>query len=85
MPWSARRDIKGRTIDSKIEGRVKVGQGTEIINSTVRGPCIIGRNCHIENSFIGPYTSVGDGTKVIDSSVEYCVILENAIIKGVEF
>ena len=56
----ARREIKGEIMESRVEGRVTIEENAKIINSTVRGPCIIGRNCHIENSFIGPYTSVGD-------------------------
>jgi glucose-1-phosphate thymidylyltransferase len=50
----------------------------------IRGPSIIGENCVIQDSFIGPYTSVGNQTQIIGSSIEYCVILENAFIKGVE-
>ncbi len=37
----------------------KLEPGAKIINSTMRGPCVIGKNVLIENSFIGPYTSVG--------------------------
>ena len=54
------------------------------MNSKIRGPCVIGKNTVIEDSFIGPYTSVGDNSKIINSSLECCVILENVIIKDVE-
>ncbi|MCZ2809432.1 MAG: glucose-1-phosphate thymidylyltransferase, partial [Candidatus Bathyarchaeota archaeon] len=79
-----KRETKGEICESKVEGRVKVHENARIVHSTVRGPCIIGENCLIENSFVGPYTSVGDEAHVINSSVEYCVILENALIRGVE-
>lgn len=79
-----KRDIKGEIIQSKVEGRVTIQENTKILNSTIRGPTIIGENCRIEGSFIGPYTSIGDNTQIIESSIEYCVILENALIKGVE-
>ncbi len=78
------RDTKGTIENSTVEGRVRVDKSAKIINSTVRGPCIIGKNTLIEDSFIGPYTSIGDEAHVTDSTVEYCVILENAVIKGVE-
>ena len=78
------RDINGEVTGSTVEGRVRVSKDAKIVNSTVRGPSVIGKNCVIENSFIGPYTSVGNGAQVTDSSVEYCVILENAVIKGIE-
>jgi glucose-1-phosphate thymidylyltransferase len=77
-------DIHGEIIDSKITGRVTVCEGTRIIKSTIRGPCIIGKNCRIEDSYIGPYTSIGDNTEIMDSSIEYSVIFDNVLIKGVK-
>jgi len=78
------RDIQGNSVDSTIDGRVKVEASATIVNSTIRGPCIIGKNVKIENSFIGPYTSVGDNSKIFNSQLEYCVTLENVIVKDVE-
>jgi glucose-1-phosphate thymidylyltransferase len=78
------RDIEGEAENSTIEGRVKVEKGARIVASTVRGPCIVGKNVIIQNSFIGPYTSIGNETRITDSSVEYSVILENATITGIE-
>ncbi len=79
-----KKDIKGVTQESKIEGRVTIHEKAKVLNSTIRGPCIIGEECVIENSFIGPYTSIGNGTKIADSSIEYSVILEHAQITGVD-
>lgn len=70
--------------ESKITGRVTICKDANVINSIIRGPVVIGSESHIENSFIGPYTSIGDNTKIFDSSIEHCVILNNALIKGVE-
>jgi len=78
------RDIKGVTTDSVVEGRVKVDAEARILRSTVRGPCVIGRNAVVENSFVGPYTSIGDNSQVINSHLEYCVLLENVVVKDVE-
>lgn len=79
-----KRDIKGSVSSSNIEGRVSVDVGARIVNSTIRGPCAIGKNTLVENSFIGPYTSIGDDAQIINSNVEYCVILEGALIKDVD-
>jgi glucose-1-phosphate thymidylyltransferase len=79
-----KRGIKGDVDNSHIEGRVNVDVGVKIVNSTVRGPCAIGRNSLIDNSFIGPYTSIGDHAQVINSNVEYCVILENSLIRDID-
>ncbi|NHV11972.1 MAG: glucose-1-phosphate thymidylyltransferase [Candidatus Verstraetearchaeota archaeon] len=80
----AKEKVDGKVEGSKIEGRVEVGENTIIVNSIVRGPSVIGRDCLIENSYVGPYTSIGKGSKIVDSSVEYCVILEGVSIVGVE-
>ena len=78
-----KRDIKGELINSNVEGRVTIGESTEITGSTVRGPVIIGKNCVIKNSFIGPYTSVDNNANIINSNIEYSVLLENVMINGI--
>jgi len=78
------REVNGEIVDSRVEGRVLIGKGSKIVNSIIRGPSVVGRNCYIEDSFIGPYTSVGDDCKVVNSSVEYSVILQGALIQDIE-
>ena len=69
---------------SQIAGRVKIGRGSQIINSKIRGPVIIGEGVTIEDSFVGPYSSIGDGTQIIQSVVEHCVIMENCQITSID-
>ena len=78
------RDIKGTVTNSSVDGRVKMESDSKIVNSTVRGPCVIGRDVLVENSFVGPYTSIGDGSKICNSNLEYCVVQECVTIKDVE-
>lgn len=75
----------GGTIDklSDVAGKVVVETGAKIINSKIRGPAIIGRDCLIENSYIGPFTSIGDGTVVRNSEVEYSIVLRDCKIINV--
>ncbi|GAB4524912.1 MAG: glucose-1-phosphate thymidylyltransferase [Pleurocapsa sp.] len=68
---------------SKIGGRVRIGQGSKIINTTIRGPVTIGNNCQIENCFIGPYSSIADDTTLIDTDIEHSVILKGAKLIGI--
>ncbi len=70
--------------NSKVTGRVTIGRGAIVVKSVIRGPVVVGENARIENSFIGPYTSIGDNTEIMDSSIEHCVILNGAVVKGVE-
>jgi glucose-1-phosphate thymidylyltransferase len=72
---SANAKILDEYIKRDIKGSVN--------NSTVEGRVIV-KNTLIENSYVGPYTSVGDNSQIINSNVEYCVILENALIKDVD-
>jgi len=79
-----KRDIQGETMKSTIEGRVKIDKEARIINSTIRGPCIIGKNTIVRDSFIGPYTSIGNNSQITGSCVEYCVVMESAVVKDIE-
>lgn len=69
---------------SQIIGRVQIGTNSKIINSTIRGPVIIGDNCYLENCFIGPYSSIANNSTLIDTDLEHSVILEGAKIAGID-
>lgn len=69
--------------NSQVIGRVKIGEGSQIINSTIRGPVVIGKNCRIENCFIGPYSSIADNSTLIEADLEHSVILYKAQILGI--
>lgn len=66
---------------TKISGRVRIGKGSKIINSSIRGPAVIGENCYIENCFIGSYSSIADSVKLVDVEVDHSVVLEGAVIQ----
>ena len=44
---------------------------------------IIGKGAQIENAYIGPFTSIGDGVIVRGSEVEHSIILEGATISDI--
>ncbi|WP_088890087.1 glucose-1-phosphate thymidylyltransferase [Leptolyngbya ohadii] len=76
--------IHGEVDDqSRIIGRVHVGEGTKIVNCTIRGPVTIGDHCHLENCFIGPYTSIADRVTLIEADLEHSVILQGAKVDRV--
>lgn len=68
---------------SQIIGRVQIGAGTQVVNCTIRGPVTIGRNCRLENCFIGPYSSVADQVTLVDADLEHSVILQGAKVEGI--
>jgi glucose-1-phosphate thymidylyltransferase len=68
---------------SLLAGTVILGQKTKIIKSHIRGPVIIGENCIIENSYIGPYTAINNNSKVRQSEIEFSIIMDNCVINEV--
>ena len=82
--WIQRR-IEGEVDgQSHVTGRVQLAPGSRVVNSTVRGPAVIGANVLISNSFVGPFTSIGSDCQIISSVLEHCVLLENARIEQVD-
>lgn len=68
---------KGKTdAESKIIGKVNIGEGTVVEKSVLRGPITVGKGCIIREAYIGPYTSVGEESIVERAEVEYTVILK---------
>lgn len=79
------RKIDGSVDDvNRVLGRVAIGRGSIIKDSTIRGPVIIGENTEIENSFIGPYTSIGNNVKIKKSSLEHSVIMNGSELNDIE-
>ena len=70
-------------VNSQIEGRVVVMQGAKIVNSRIRGPVVIGTDTVVENSYIGPYTSVGNGCNIVHSELEHSVLLDGCTVNDV--
>lgn len=68
--------------DVSISGTVIVGKNTKILgNSKIEGPVIIGDNCLIDDARIGPNSSIGDDSQIIQSNIENSIIMSNCIVK----
>jgi glucose-1-phosphate thymidylyltransferase len=67
--------------DSHLIGKVIVERGAEIINSTIRGPAIIGEETRIINSYIGPFSSIYHHCTIESSEIEHSIVLEHSIIR----
>jgi glucose-1-phosphate thymidylyltransferase len=66
--------------NSHVIGKVVIEAGAEIIDSTIRGPAIIGQRSKIVNSFVGPFTSIYHGVEIRNSEIEHSIVLENTKI-----
>ena len=67
----------------EISPRVTLGEGTKIIDSVIRGPVIIGRNVTIRNSYIGPYTSIGDNSVIENSEIDASIVMKDCEIRSI--
>ena len=75
-------DVRIHT-NARIHGRVVIGEGTVIDENTViKGPVVIGKNVRIMNSYIGPYTSIGDNVVIENTEIEDSIILEGSEIRN---
>jgi glucose-1-phosphate thymidylyltransferase len=75
MPLGLDPDVQGEVdAASDIAGKVMVEEGAKIIASQIRGPAIIGAHTIVQESYVGPYTSLGCDCIVRNSEVEYSII-----------
>ncbi len=68
---------------SHVNGKVVIEKDAQIVNSTVRGPAIIGERTRIVNSYVGPFTSIYHDCLLQDSEVEHSIVLEHCKIVDV--
>ena len=66
---------------TQIQGMVTIGKGSRISpDCLIRGPVVIGENCEINSSYIGPYTAIGNNVKIYNTEVEHSIVFEGATI-----
>lgn len=70
--------------NSVIDPRVSIESSARIVDSIIRGPTIIGEHTVIENSYIGPFTSIYHHVTVKDCEVEHSIVLENSQILNLD-
>ncbi len=65
-----------------VEGQVQLGNGSVVrAGCHIRGPAIIGNSCNIgPDTYIGPYTSIGDGVRMVGGEIENSIVIGNAYI-----
>jgi len=75
-------DTSGGRVDeaSRLHGRVVLQDGCEIINSVISGPAIIGERTRVENSYIGPFTSIARDCVITESEIAGSVVMEETTI-----
>jgi len=67
---------------SRIMGRVIIEKGVKIEDCIIKGPAIVGQDCTIRSSYVGPYTSIGRGCIIEDTEIEDSIVMERSEISG---
>jgi len=62
---------------------VVVESGATIVRSRIRGPVVIGAGSTIIDSYVGPYTAIGNDCSIEHSEIEHSVLLEGVRVSGV--
>jgi glucose-1-phosphate thymidylyltransferase len=70
--------------DSSVDGRVVVEAGAVVTGSRLRGPLVIGAGAVVRDSFIGPFTAIGDECEIVHSEVEHSVVMERSRVVDIQ-
>ncbi|WP_448316950.1 glucose-1-phosphate thymidylyltransferase [Streptomyces sp. CO7] len=69
--------------ESETVGRVVIEEGARVTRSRIVGPAVIGAGTLVDDSYVGPFTSVGENCTVSGSELEFSIVLRDATIEGV--
>lgn len=68
---------------SELIGRVAIEEGAQVTGSRIVGPAIIGAGTRVADSYIGPFSSVAEDCTIVDSELQYSIVLQGSLIQGV--
>ncbi|HEV3094259.1 MAG TPA: sugar phosphate nucleotidyltransferase [Solirubrobacteraceae bacterium] len=72
--------IEGELIDSQVDGRVVIEVGARLERTSVRGPAIIGAGAVLRDCYVGPYTAIGEGCRIMGAEVEHSILLAGSSV-----
>ncbi|WP_169951641.1 glucose-1-phosphate thymidylyltransferase [Microbispora sp. H11081] len=76
--------VRGRADESsELIGRVVIEDGALVTGSRIVGPVVIGAGARVTDSYVGPFTSIGADCVVVNSEIEYSIVLSRSSITGV--
>jgi glucose-1-phosphate thymidylyltransferase len=80
--WETR--IEGE-VDSAsvVEGAVVVEKGARVVRSRLRGPLILGPGVLVEDAYVGPFSAIAEGARIVRAEVEHSIVLERSTIEDI--
>src|SRR5689334_21275833 len=74
--------VDPRSLDgSEVQGPVIVHPSAQLRSTLVRGPAVIGAGVRLDDVFVGPYTSIGDGVVAEGAEIEHSLVLPRAEVR----
>jgi len=70
-------------VESETIGRVVVEEGARVVRSRIVGPAVIGAGSVVEDSYVGPFTSLAENCRITHSELEFSIVLRDSSIVGV--
>ena len=68
---------------TQLIGRVVIEEGASVARSRIVGPAIVGCGSVVRRSYVGPFTAIGHDCTIVDSEIEYSIVLGGTSIRGV--
>ena len=68
---------------TRIQGRVVLQEGSDVVNSRIQGPAIIGERTRVINSYVGPFTSIYHDCLIVNTEISGSAVLEHTVIENV--
>lgn len=68
---------------SEITGKVEITAGAKVRNSKITGPALISSGAEIFQSYVGPFTSIGENCRIRGSEIESSIVLPGTSIDGI--
>jgi glucose-1-phosphate thymidylyltransferase len=69
--------------ESSVDGRVVIEAGATVRRSRIRGPAAIATGACIADSFIGPFTTIGERCKITNSEIEHSVVMADSCVSDI--
>jgi glucose-1-phosphate thymidylyltransferase len=69
---------------STLVGEIQLAASANVVNSVLRGPLSIAAGTEIRDSYIGPFTAIGENCRIRRTEIQYSIVMEGCIIEDIK-
>lgn len=67
--------------NATVQGRVQVDPSAELVGAKLRGPVYVGPGARVVETYVGPYTTIGEGVVLEGVEIENSIVMPHAQIR----